>query len=351
MVNSPGWMAVVILLLVVCILQHVLIFKFKHDGVTNLKSEALGSKDKSRTFSFENGRVMSRVVAKYHELFHNVESHEGFKQKEAVLRVAVIVPYMGNALPAWFDTFAMTAHASSTLFDWLIFVTDAPRRDLPPNVKMIKLTRDNLYKRLSKLDNSSYPSGDSSIAIRELLEKNPYILVEFKPCLGFLFEDHLSSYSHWAYADIDQLLGRMHNLVNRDVLTKYDIYTASFGDNFRMYMRGQLTIHRNDPFINNLWRSCEHLSQLNDRLWSSQSTGENAAKGWRFESAEGCYSRVVATHANVSVLVGNTQISDAFNAPLDQKESFLLGSVLVRCYDGPAEMGDQKLLESLLYER
>jgi hypothetical protein len=50
------------------------------------------------------------------------------------------------------------------------------------------------------------------------------------------------------------------------MLREYDIYTVSFGDTYRYYMRGQITIHRNDEYVNNIWRSCSSLSTLVDRL-------------------------------------------------------------------------------------
>ena len=33
---------------------------------------------------------------------------------------------------------------------------------------------------------------------------------------------------------------------------------------------------------------------------------------WHFQSAEGCYSKVVTEHENVTILYGNTQLTDAF---------------------------------------
>ena len=40
----------------------------------------------------------------------------------------------------------------------------------------------------------------------------------------------------------------------------------SFGDQYRAYLRGQLTIHKNEFKVNRVWRGCSHLINYSDRL-------------------------------------------------------------------------------------
>ena len=149
-------------------------------------------------------------------------------------------------------------------------------------------------------------------------------------------QEYVKGYSHWAYADLDTILGRVHLLTPKQILRDYDIVTIAFGDNYRLYMRGQLTIHRNNEYVNNLWRSCPHLSKFGSRLIRSYRPGQiPAIQQWQFQSAEGCYSRVIADNSNVSVYVAVGQVSDAFGAPLMEKESLSLGWALMRCYLHP----------------
>ena len=68
------------------------------------------------------------------------------------IRVACLIPYIGSALPSWFDTFVSTAYSSADLFDFLIFVTKAPIRHVPPNVKMIHMDESELHRRIVRLD-------------------------------------------------------------------------------------------------------------------------------------------------------------------------------------------------------
>ena len=49
-------------------------------------------------------------------------------------------------------------------------------------------------------------------------------------------------------------------------------------------------------------------------------------------------TQVTADHGNVSVLVSASQVSDAFNARASDKESFFLGTNILRCYNAPADM-------------
>lgn len=254
-------------------------------------------------------------------------------------RVAILVSYVGDSLPSWFDTFVLTASTSASTFDWLIFITDTQPRPCPENVKLITLAKEDLYSRIAKLDisepeNSEEKMFDTLAATTRLLETEPYVLVEFKPCLGIIFADYLVNYSHWAYADVDQLLGDMSSLIPVNVLNQYEIYTASFGDSYRMYMRGQLTIHKNLDHVNAIWRDCPQLNFLRKRLMGYVKRHYH----WHFVSAEGCYSRAVANHVNVSLYIGNTQLTDAYHSSSRDRESLVLGNNLVRCYDEPINL-------------
>jgi len=298
----------------------------------------LPSMEISESISDAGGSIKDELHAEY----HRDSQHDSFRSDNTVTKVAIVVPYIGDSLPSWFDAFCLSAATSSSLYDWIILVTDAPLRHTPPNVKLVQMDKREIYRRIASLDptiSSSDTDDDaknvdqvSVSLVRKLLTLQPYVMVELKACFGFLFKDLLQGYSHWAYADVDQLVGRLHVQVSMRDLKKYDIITTSFGDNYRMYIRGQLSIHRNDPFINNLWRSCSHLSRYGDRL---KQYYQSDFKKWRFFSAEGCYSRVVADHPDVSLLISSTQISDAMNLGVADRESFFLGNSLFRCYKEP----------------
>ena len=253
------------------------------------------------------------------------------------LRVACVIVYVGDTLPAWFDAFAASAEGAASLVDFFVFVTQAHPRDTPTNVKLVPLALPDLLNRIVRLNGDGVTDADLQEAtgtLRQLVAKMPYALVEVKPALGTIFADYLRDYSHWAIADLDILVGRMHHLITPQLLQKYDIYSASFGDSYRFYLRGQLTIHRNDPYINALWKRCEHLRLIGERL---AAYGKSAQPHWEWMSSEGCYSKAVVDHGpKAKLLVATTQLS-AFGATLANKETFVLGTGLLRCYERPLD--------------
>jgi hypothetical protein len=309
-----------ILLLVLFIVQYMLYYAIsKPDPVLY----------KSRVTAADNSSAQVSTTAGPHDV-----SILGKVSSPNRARIAVLLPYLGKSLPAWFDLFAFTAQTSAELVDWYIFITEAPIRAVPSNVHLIRLSRLDIFRRLATLDERFGSSEERRQTLQSyfeyLIDQHPYVLVEIKPTLGYLFSDYAKGYTHWAYADLDLLVGRMHLQLLPAQLSKHDIITLSFGDNNRLYMRGQFTIHKNNENVTNLWRGCTYLTDIGSRM--EQFFIEK--KRWDFHSAEGCYSRVVADNALLSVLYVPLQFSDAFPGSLDQKETLLLGGALTRCYGG-----------------
>lgn len=344
MLRVSHWWVLAFIVIVVIIQQYLVVF------IPDSSNTAYGLREhlaRYQTSTAVQHIQTSRFQSDTDEItsLSIVHPINGRTMKDLSTRVAIIVPYLGSTLPAWFDSFLFTAQFSSAIYDWLIFINEVPLKPLPSNVKMIRMASYEYYERLAKLDEN--PPSDIADQlpkhIKYVLERQPYILVEFKPCLGFLFADHLRDYSHWALADIDVLVGRIDSLVSIDLLQKYDIITSSFGDNYRMYMRGQLTIHKNNPVVNSIWKYCPHLSSLGARVQRYLDSGN---KTWTFQSAEGCYSKAVSSYRNISFYVSNTQMTDAFSAPLHEKETIMVGASLLRCYE-PLDHSDIASLRAL----
>jgi len=320
-----------VLSLVLCVaavfaVTQLYIFSFLYSVSYPLHSEASALRREINRLSYDGIR---RVVSSSHSA-----------------RVAVLIPYFGTSLPQWFNAFMFSAQYSSDILDWFIFVTDPRNISTPNNVRVIYMPEFELLSRVVRVDPVASVNGSASINIWTMkftaaLRRNPYILVEFKPCLGWIFQDYLHAYSHWAFADVDILVGRASLFITPDILSVYDIYTSSFGDNSRMYMRGQLTVFRNSDYINTLWRHCDHFTELNKRIERyllSPEQPSSRSKGWPLQSAEGCISRVVTGQNNISIRLGTTQISDAFHAPSSERESIFMGGAVMRCYQGPLDI-------------
>jgi hypothetical protein len=264
-------------------------------------------------------------------------------------RAAVFVPYTGKALPPWFGTFLFYAQFGSSVVDWYIFVTNEALSDLttPSNVHVIYMSLSELSSRLLGIDPEYSISNaeDKQRWVQKFaacVQQYPYLIVEFKPCLGFVFQDFLTAgtYSHWGYADVDVLFGRSSNFLTPLVLNTFDIYTSSFGDTPRMYLRGQFAVFRVNEKTLNLWRKCTYFEKLTTRIADAlRRRPEGGTRGWRFESAEGCISRAAFIGlTNLTTFIASSQISDAFRAPLRDKEAFFVGKTLMRCYEGPLSL-------------
>ena len=263
---------------------------------------------------------------------------------DSPFRVAVLVPYTGQSLPVWFSAFVFYAQFSSTLVDWFIFVTNPNFNDMstPPNVYIIYVPLPEFHDRMLSVD-SRYLEADTKEKqywinkFAKCVEKYPYLIVEFKPCLGYIFQDYLTGYSHWGFADVDILLGRAPSFLTPQLLQTFDIYTSSFGDVSRMYLRGQLAVFRHTNQLLNLWRKCSYFNHLTARISAAlERNRDGRESGWRFESAEACISKAAFIGmTNISTYVASSQISDAFRAPLRDKEAFFLGNTLMRCYEEP----------------
>ncbi|KAG5184474.1 hypothetical protein JKP88DRAFT_314666 [Tribonema minus] len=196
-------------------------------------------------------------------------------------RVAMVMPYVGDALPAWFDLFALTADASAALLDWLILC--------PPHLAHI----------------ATPPSV-----------KHPYWLVEFKPVLGWILRDYLINYTHWGFGDMDIIFGHLANgWLPAEELNQWDFISFSFGDQYRAYLRGQLTIQKNTPKANNVWRLCKHFSQYMQRIRQEPPWGPLM----RF-SGEGCCSWATRLVPGLKVLIPVRAGSDV--AHKEQKQGW-----------------------------
>lgn len=245
-------------------------------------------------------------------------------------RVAIIMPFLSTSLvilPPYFPIFLQTARGSSSIVDFLVFhngqlgpfINDVESTiqgfEIPTNVKFINLKNMRNFtsyfmrvidKRLEynhlKEDEMNYLSEMMST----LLQKYPYILVEFKPAMGHIFQDFIIGYSHWGYSDFDIVFGDLPRWITDEELDEWDIVTYSYGDQDRVYLRGQFTFHKNMEPVNNIWRKCSHLSKM-DLRYKRMLQGKDKLQ---LVSAEGCYSSAVINTKNISVKYAVKALSD-----------------------------------------
>lgn len=234
-------------------------------------------------------------------------------------RLAIIIPFIGQgptAIPPYLELFCTCAAGSANLVDFLLIhdgVLDGfhqPQQSAcPDNVRFISLGSiqgfsSALARVTDRIPDQNFPEdiGGSRDELAKILakfiRKYPYVMVEFKPALGHIFEEYLRGYTHWGYSDLDILFGDLGRWITPDELDEFDIVTYGFGDQERLYLRGQFTFHKNDPEkINQLWRRCEYLSKMDERF-ADVLSGKSQI---RFESAEGCYSAAVLESTDIKI--------------------------------------------------
>jgi hypothetical protein len=121
-------------------------------------------------------------------------------------RIAIIIPYVGEGvegIPSYLELFCNAAAGSASLVDFLLIhngvLTGYRGEECPPNVRFISLESMEKFSRL--LLRVIDREDDKSLAVEskeklvgvlaKYIIKYPYVLVEFKPALGHIFNEYL----------------------------------------------------------------------------------------------------------------------------------------------------------------
>ena len=100
-------------------------------------------------------------------------------------------------------------------------------------------------------------------------------LHDYRPLLGFLFQEELKGYDFWGHTDFDCVYGDVAKFLPDSKLAELDVYADG------PYICGPWTLYRNDPFkVNDLY------TQVSD--WVAQ-VQDPSTSGW----AEGVFSRAL----------------------------------------------------------
>eukprot|EP00736_Rhodelphis_marinus_P009776 Rmarinus@m.25999 len=253
-------------------------------------------------------------------------------RRHPTYRIAFLLPWLGSSFPIWFNYFLRSLWKSEYLADFLIFHEGAP---LPPeqflndNIFFYDLGVDGmarLYSRKlvngAKRVNKNINSSEVETMLIDIFKSSPYLVTEFKPANGVIFEDYLSDYTHWTYADPDMIVGDLPSWVELPELRDYDVVTYTFGDNQRLYMRGQYTAHVNTKSINTMYQYCSHLGKDLEKNLKRKLKDPNL-----FFSAEGCYSKVISQVPKLRVKFATKFFSDFSK----EKGVILNDGILRRC--------------------
>jgi len=121
-----------------------------------------------------------------------------------------------------------------------------PPYELPPNVRHVAITWDELVDRVNNRVFDGKEPGD-------LRSAHPYKVNDLKPLFAHLFPEEVKGYDWWGHCDNDMILGNLTHFLTQDLLEKSDIITP-IKDHPTW---GPFTMYRNSKLINELFRLSE----------------------------------------------------------------------------------------------
>lgn len=149
--------------------------------------------------------------------------------------LALIITYLGE-FPTYFPFFLQSCQHNPDV-DFIIYTdADTSAYTSAPNVRFVPLTLDDFNRRAT--EKFGFP-----VSITKA-----YKLCDIKPMYGFLYEEQLTTYSHWGYCDVDMIFGPLTSTFTAAQLDAYDVISSH-----PRYMSGAFSIYRNKPEITRLF--------------------------------------------------------------------------------------------------
>ena len=146
-------------------------------------------------------------------------------------KIAFIIPYFGNELPAYFEPFLITCEGNPTI-DFFIFTDDKRKFIDSKNVFFIYCTWKEMKEKVQKC-------FDFIVSL-----DSPYKLCDYRPAYGEIFADYLGAYDFWGHCDIDLIWGDIRKFIPDSLLERYD----------RIGTNGSFTLYRNADVVNTYYR-------------------------------------------------------------------------------------------------
>ena len=158
----------------------------------------------------------------------------------------------GNATRAPHLPFFFRSAAKSG-FDVVVFGDPPVPFEMPPNVRQLHMTWDNLANLLSeKLFN-----GTELVNLKAQAQLGlTYKIIDFKPLYAFLMNEQVKGYDFWGYCDNDMMLGSASHHLSPEFLADKDIISGMQGHTDERTW-GPFTLMRNTKQLNELFMLSE----------------------------------------------------------------------------------------------
>lgn len=154
------------------------------------------------------------------------------EQQQVKNRIVFIVPYFG-AFPSYFKEWLYSAgYLADQDIDFLLITNNDLECILPSNIRLLRMSFEEFRKKVQN-------KFDFQIAL-----DTPYKICDFKPALGYIFQDEITQYQFWGNCDIDQVWGDVRTFITEDILNQYD----------RVQFLGHFILYRNNETMNTLFK-------------------------------------------------------------------------------------------------
>jgi hypothetical protein len=160
-------------------------------------------------------------------------------------RIALIIFYAGS-LPDYSRYFAESLARNQDIdIDVYLFNDRLSEPNLSGKLKKIPLTLEEFNQLASQ-------------KLEIPINVNwGYKLSEFRPAFGVIFEEYLKDYDFWGYCDLDIILGKISHFITEEVLSTYDVITAS-----EIQLVGHFILFRNNATVTNLFRQTDDYIKI-----------------------------------------------------------------------------------------
>jgi hypothetical protein len=158
-------------------------------------------------------------------------------------KILVLIPYYG-VFP-WYFSYFLHSCSFNTSIDFIIFTDIDFDGEIPPNVKFI-------YKSLDDIKTLASTKLQMPIAL-----DFPYKLCDFRPAYGIIFNEYIKNYSFWGQGDIDVIFGDIRGFLTDELLDSHDFISVRHD-----YTTGCFALYRNTESINNLFKKSKDYEKV-----------------------------------------------------------------------------------------
>lgn len=195
-------------------------------------------------------------------------------------------------MPEYYKYWTESCVRNQNCADFLVITDQKVRQDYP-NIRILNTTMDALKQRI----------GDH-FGMKISFEK-AFKACDFRPAYGEIFANELQGYAYWGHCDLDQVWGDLRLLLDREDLDTYDKIGRS----------GHLTLFRNDPAVNGLYRQDGALYDWKTVFSSSSNYAFDERTGiCRIAQKQGTpYLNIVKLRADIRVRTRRLEINGEKN--------------------------------------